>query len=141
MIKAEQKRDPKFSAASWLLRPDDPARKRLEEVEFYIPDHYFESSIKQMKAAYQHLHDWITAKLAEHTMDPVLAHQQLKHNLTGLARKIKRGKFQKNNGPPSKKIKTAAEHCFSEDEYDGDEEELMDPNITKKLVDAYKVVW
>ena len=64
MINVELKRDSKFLAAFWLLPPDDPRRRKLEEIEFYIPKLYFESSIKQLRGAYKLLHNWITAKLA-----------------------------------------------------------------------------
>ena len=49
-----------------------------------------------------------------------------------------RGKFEKNKGPAAKKMKTSMERSFSEDEYE-DEEEFMEPHLTKQLVEAYKV--
>ena len=64
MINVELERDSKFLAAFWLLPPDDPRRRKLEEIEFYIPKVYFESSVKQLRGAYKLLHNWITAKLA-----------------------------------------------------------------------------
>ena len=128
-----------FRAATWLLAPADPRRKRLEPLEFYVPETpYFQSSVKQLRAAYKHLHDWISEKITQSSSDPVLAHKQLETNLKKIDRKIKRGKFEKNKGPAAKKMKTSMERSFSEDEYE-DEEEFMEPHLTKQLVEAYKV--
>ena len=59
-------------------------------------------------------------------------------SLKRIDRKIKRGKFEKNQGPAAKKMKTSMERSFSEDEYE-DEEEFMEPHLTKQLIEAYKV--
>ena len=64
-----------------------------------------------------------------------MAHEQLKNNLATLQRKIKLGKFEKKGAPVAKKAKT--EHGFSEDEFENDLEDLIEPHVTKKLVDAY----
>ena len=75
----------------------------------------------------------------ENTNDPVLAHEQLKNNLADLQRKIKLGKFEKKGAPKGAPLakKARTEHGFSEDEFENDLEDLIEPHVTKKLVDAY----
>ena len=65
-----------------------------------------------------------------------MAHEQLKNNLATLQRKIKLGKFEKKGPPVAKKAKTENGEN-SEDEFENDLGDLIEPHVTKNLVDAY----
>ena len=130
IIRMEEEIDENFKATNWFANTGAREYQQLRDPEFYLANHFGNSSARNFAAAYKVLHTWIRKGLLEQEDTPLARHDRLLPSIREIQHTAKRGKFRRAS-------KKDLEESTPGHSQEGGGRVEIDLALVQKILDSY----